>query len=151
MADVQLPPLDESTSFRIDEEKVAHETMDGEVMIIQHPTGIYFATQGSGATVWNALISGAPLGVVIDRVATHHGVDRDAVAADVAGLAAQFEEESLLVRAPATAGTIDLPNHTADTSWTRPTLDRYTDMVDLLEFDPIHEVDPSGWPNVTND
>jgi len=32
--------------------------------------------------------------------------------------------------------------------FTKPELHKFTDMQDLLLFDPIHEVDESGWPNV---
>jgi len=35
--------------------------------------------------------------------------------------------------------------------WQLPVVQVYTDMQDLLLFDPIHEVGPEGWPNVADD
>jgi hypothetical protein len=34
----------------------------------------------------------------------------------------------------------------AAATWSAPTLEVFTDMQDLLLFDPIHEVGPEGWP-----
>jgi hypothetical protein len=141
---------DDASAFTTEESQIAHDTHDGEVMIIHHATGLYFSTTGSGATAWNALRSGRPMGDVITEVARHHDVAPTDVADDMKDFAAQLVAESLLVRTSALPQPLELPDSTESLPWTPPILERFTDMADLLTFDPIHEVDVSGWPNVSN-
>jgi hypothetical protein len=139
-------------SYRLNSSNVVHDTIDGEVLAIRSDTGTYYSMQGPTATVWCALISGADLDAMAQAVAAHHGVDVDVVTGALASFGAELEAESLLVEGTAdSAAVVELPCETQGQAWEPPRFEKYTDMQDLLLFDPIHEVEPSGWPAVTRD
>ena len=58
---------------------------------------------------------------------------------------AELEEEGLVVEADGADGTTpDLGSASSD--FASPHLEKYTDLQDLIMLDPIHEVEPKGWP-----
>ena len=52
----------ERWAYVIDDRRVVHETIGGEVVAIDNDTGTYFSIEGSGVDVWNALVTGAQRG-----------------------------------------------------------------------------------------
>jgi hypothetical protein len=139
-------------TYRLNANNVVHDTIDGEVLAIRSDTGTYYSMQGSAATAWCALISGVDIDAMASAVALHHDAGVDVVRDALTTFGAGLEAESLLVASEAdTAAMIILPPETQNTAWEQPQFEKYTDMQDLLLFDPIHEVDPSGWPAVVRD
>ena len=128
------------------------DTIDGEVLAIRSDNGAYYSLRGTAATVWTALLSGADLHAVAAAVAMHHCVGGDAVFAEVEAFAAVLVQECLLVESSNDGAEIaGFSDDTFGTAWNTPAFDKYTDLRDLLLFDPIHEVQPQGWPAVTAD
>ena len=139
--------------FLLNSDNVVHDTIDGEVLAIRSDTGAYYSMQGSAATVWCALISGGPVDHLVGVVAEHHGADAHSVGASLLPFAESLVAEALLLRAPTDSHPAqpELPPETRGQEWRAPTFEKYTDMQDLLLFDPIHEVQPQGWPLVARD
>lgn len=140
----------ERVNYRLNTSNVVSDTIDGEVLAIRSDTGAYYSMRGSAATSWVALLSGADLDEVAALVAAHHGADPAIVRTQVESFAGELAAEALLVGAdPTDAGSVAvLPVQTRGMAWEAPVVERYTDMRDLLLFDPIHEVEASGWPAV---
>ena len=134
-----------------DPEHVAHDLVDDEVLIIDHRTGVYYSVTGTGATTW-AQLTGGSAADIVDRLAAAYGADADQVARDVeAFLESLFTDQLVIETDPDPSGEASTAvTGSVDGAWAAPQLDRYTDMRDLLLFDPIHEVDQTGWPNVGN-
>lgn len=128
---------------------VVHDTLDGEVLAIRNDTGTYFSMVGPAADVWACILAG------LDAVATgavlvsRYEVGPDAASAAVSAFVAELLEQQLVVDAAAAvvAGAAPRPLEPL-LPWEPPALEVYTDMQDLLLFDPIHEVRPEGWPHV---
>lgn len=137
-------------NFQPNRANVVFDTIDGEVLAIRSDTGTYYAMAGPAATAWSAVVSGQPMGDIATAVATHHGTDAATVGEALAEFYKLLADESLLIEADGNADDISLPPETAGTTWAAPVFEKYTDMEDLLLFDPIHEVQPSGWPNATS-
>jgi hypothetical protein len=145
-------------AFRLNETNVVHDTIDGEVLAIRSDTGAYYSMQGPSATAWCGLISGGDPQRVAARVAEHHGAESSAVAEAMEAFGAHLVAEALLVEADAlegdgvgaaaSSGEPDLPAETRGQAWEPLHFEKYSDMQDLLLFDPIHEVQPAGWPAV---
>jgi hypothetical protein len=138
-------------SHLINSSNVVCDTIDGEVLAIRSDNGAYYSMRGAGATAWAAIVSGAPLDAAAEAVAAHHGAEGATVRADLATFAEQLAGELLVIAAPESDAAIELPVETRGTPWETPVFEKYTDMEDLLLFDPIHEVDVSGWPSVKTD
>ena len=54
---------------------IVHETLDGEVVIINLKTGTYYSLQGPGAAVWEALVAGATPPALASRLAEAASID----------------------------------------------------------------------------
>jgi hypothetical protein len=53
-----------------------------------------------------------------------------------------------LISPTESAGSAATPGPGTRAPYAAPTLQKHTDMQDLLLLDPIHEVDETGWPSV---
>jgi hypothetical protein len=135
--------------MRANEPLVVHDAFDGEVMAVRNDTGTYYSMPGSAAVAWQALASGLDVDATASTLALVYGADADAIVPDVKAFVDQLLQEQLLAEgepaeaAPAPAAT------PGSEVYEPPVLQAFTDMQDLLLFDPIHEVEPGGWPQVS--
>ncbi len=136
--------------FHIDTENVMHETIDGEVVIVNLETGTYYAFDGTGEFIWNRLCDGgASLAELVGVTrASYAGADGD-IEEGVTRFFNALQKEKLLVAGQDGATAAETAVQVQGiVEFTRPQLNIYTDMEALLLADPIHEVEPDGWPNV---
>ncbi|MFT6763670.1 MAG: hypothetical protein ACJAXA_002331 [Candidatus Aldehydirespiratoraceae bacterium] len=140
------------TSYAVRHDNIVHDTIDGEVLAIRSDTGAYYSMTGASATTWVALLASQPFDHVVDQVARHHNVGSQEAAEAVHAFAESLVGEKLLIRGDVDAlrEPIQLPAETASAAWVAPSFEKFTDMQDLLLFDPIHEVQPSGWPRAAD-
>ena len=137
--------------------RVIHETIDGEVIIIDLGTGSYYSLRGSGADVWQ-LIHGSP-GVasaeLVDALTAHYEVGDVEIGTAVSAFVDKLSAEGLVTPADANdlPGALSVPesNGSPPRAFEAPTLEKYTDMQDLVLLDPVHEVGEIGWPQVPTD
>jgi len=153
--------------------RIAHETLDGEVVILDQESGTYFSLAGAGADIWGQFAASA----TVDEVnafceATFEDADAAGMRASVRGLCDELLAERLIEAVGSPSGLLPeavgspsglLPEAvdaapaltnaasaaaTAGTkrAWVAPQLERFTDLQTLLLLDPIHDVDESGWP-----
>jgi hypothetical protein len=134
--------------------QVLHESIEGEVIVIDLATGTYYSLRDAAAEVWE-LVSHAP-GVAAEDVADvlsrrYEDAPSD-IAAEVARLVSMLEAEGLLRRvevgvAPPLRVLGDAASVSEPRPFRSPRLEKYTDMQDLVLLDPVHEVGSSGWPH----
>src|SRR6266487_2057862 len=128
---------------------VIHESIDGEVVVINLENGNYYSLRGSGAEIW-ALPQGQQAvakDAFADRIAQSYDGARDEVAAAVGDFLDELTAEGLLVSTDSfTDDAALLLAEPLGTAFERPVLEKYTDMQDLVLLDPVHEVDQQGWP-----
>jgi hypothetical protein len=129
---------------------VNHDRLDDEVIAINLNGGAYFAFDGAAADAWTLLAAGHGAEAIGDELARRYEVDAATAAADVAGFAEELVAQSLFDRTDAPAAAPDIAGLLAPRDepldYVRPTTEPYEDLADLLKLDPIHEVDPTGWP-----
>ena len=142
--------MDSANWFSVDSRKVAHETIDGEVIMIHLVLGNYFSLDGMGADLWAMLVSGRGREAAIASLEAAYEAEPGQIAATVDELLEKLAAEELIVTAPA-EGTGAAASNGAPAAerkpFKEPELQKYTDMQDFLLVDPIHEVDETGWPN----
>lgn len=138
--------------YELNSSNVVSDTIDGEVLAIRSDNGTYYSMRGPAATTWVALLGGGGLDEIATMVADHHGTASADVRNDIDAFARTLVDESLLIETAGDAagdpGATALPDETRGVAWDLPEFERYTDMRDLLLFDPIHEVETTGWPAV---
>jgi hypothetical protein len=140
--------------YRIDASRVAHQIVEGEAIIIDFDTGAYYSAGGAAAEIWNWIQQGASLYEIITAMSQRYSGEQADIARSIDAFVEDLQEESLIVpvgdEPDEGEGSLAFDfssSHASDRPrFEAPSLDKYTDMRDLLLLDPIHEVDEQGWP-----
>jgi hypothetical protein len=135
-------------AFVVDPERVVHETIDGETILINLDEGTYHSLSGSGPEVWALLTAGASEGEIVRLLCERHGADEPAVAPEIRRVLGELELQGLIAPGePERVG--DAP--AASNGFVPPVLQSFTDMQYLLLLDPIHDFQSSDWPSQSAD
>ncbi len=132
---------------------VSSEYFENEVLAINLKTGNYYSLRFSAYTFWKLLTEGNSFETTLELLSKYFGKEPSIIQKDFSELLEQLVTNELIEIC-----TVNTP--TPDNSWlsslpvdySTPHLECYTDMQDLLLFDPIHEVDTNvGWPKKSED
>jgi hypothetical protein len=140
--------------FTINPDRVAHETIDGETIVIDLETGAYYSLQGTAAEIWRMLNHGWSSDEIVSELARHFEDPVDDLAGQVQEFVRALVSEELIERghgdgsppSPIDAANSDNGGRPGG-AFVGPELQKFTDMQYFLALDPIHEVDASGWPH----
>ena len=139
-----------TTRFRVNSPNVIHETIDGEVILIDLKTGTYYSLRDAGAAVWQGIELGAGEHDIAAALRSRYEASEAEIQDAVRWLLAELEREGL-IRADTEAGPAVAPpasdNGAARLPFSAPVLEKHTDMQDLILLDPVHEVGAQGWPH----
>jgi len=145
--------MSELTIFTVNLSQIAHETIDGEVVIIHLKSGTYYSLQNVGANIWNLLENGANVTEIITQITHQYDGNHSEIENAVNQLISKLQEENLIEAATGedhihkSRLKIATEVHAEKPPFQTPVLEKYDDMQDLLLLDPIHEVDETGWPH----
>lgn len=137
--------------FDIGSQDVAAKVMDGEAVIINLASGVYYSMDKVGALLWEYIQAGHSLAECIEAVLGHYSAGREQVQADTERLVRELVDEELITPAdrppaePARAGSAPVQ----DLPYEAPQLNIYRDMGDLLALDPPTpglQISPWGTP-----
>ena len=137
--------------YGVDEANVINDTIDGEVVIVNLTEGTYYTLQGVGAEVWHWLQKHpCDLDFVVSELCRSFALGAEQIGPGLESFWEELIREGLLCARVAPS---------APPSWTlvpgpyqQPKLQKYTDLQDMLLFDPIHNVDEKqGWPVLSQD
>jgi hypothetical protein len=130
--------------YRIPEGQIAHEVIEGEVIILRFDTGFYFSLNGSAVNLWQWILEGAGWQQILEAF---EPLNSDQIAALEAFMERLVKDNLIIKTDEATPSvTMTLPRH--EVRFERPSMEKYGDMQDMLLADPIHEVDEAGWPRI---
>ena len=151
-AAAKLPPMTEPHTFRVNRPNVVDETLDGEALIVNLGTGVYYSIAGTGEVIWRMLSEGTPPTAVAANLQRIFDVSPTEAASAVGLFVEQLVAEELLIAShgelvDAETSTPAGPSDGLRAPFVAPELKRYADMQDLLLLDPVHDVDEKGWPN----
>lgn len=132
----------------VNENDVAAEVMEGEAIIINLATGVYYSMDGSGGYLWSLVEEGRPLRSIAEALEARFGVDRERAEEDVIAVAERLVEEGLVESQDTGSGNgSEAPApEPSDEPYRPPSLEVYRDMEELLALDPpMPGLDASGW------
>lgn len=139
MIEASVPSkLSAPVRYRINSPKVIHQIFDTEVVIVNLESGNYYSVGGSGIDIWRFLDAGKSR----DEITKVFAANPENTA-KMESFLDEIEREQLVVAAPDNSAAREVA---APKSFVAPTIEKFTDMRDLLLLDPIHELDESGWP-----
>jgi hypothetical protein len=141
--------------FEVDRRRVVHETIEGESIVINMDTGVYYSLEGTGSQIWRALAAGCAPDTIAGWLRNRYEGIPERIEAAVSTLVEELRREGLLQEAHESPpdeepwarvlGNGDAVSRHGE--FEAPILHRYSDMTDFMVIDPIHEVDQRGWPN----
>ena len=114
---------------------VVAEVIEGEAVIINLSTGVYYSMDRAGALVWEALAAGRSADEIATALAASGRVTADMVETDMDRVLAMLVGEGLIAshsEAPPPTTPLSFPS----AEYAAPTLTSYRDMRDLLALDP---------------
>ena len=121
--------------------RVAADLFEGEYIIANLDTGLYYSLQGFGIFLLNSLPLMNPADI-IDRAILEFGDLESEIRDDLNSLWAELVAEEIIFQNDSfcVATVAEVPE-----KFEKSVFQRYADMQDLLALDPIHEVDEEGW------
>jgi hypothetical protein len=135
---------------RVNAPRMVHETVDGEVIVIDLATGAYYSLPGTASEVWQAITVGGSRDQIAARVTGRYGHESALIRGVVDGFLDQLLAEELVVvdeTKPASAAPAEDVNNRPVAPFAEPVMEKYTDMAELILLDPVHDVSALGWPD----
>jgi hypothetical protein len=132
------------TSYRIRTPQVVHETTDGEVLAIDFTTGAYYSMTGPAETIWTAIGDQADLDQIARSVAERY--HDDDLTARIEAFLDSLVDEGLLDRREVEGNGSGPPPGRGPEPLGRPSVEKYSDMEEIILLDPVHDVSEAGWP-----
>ncbi len=123
--------------------RLASDIFDGEYIIANLDTGLYYSIQGSAVALVNALPFEASEPVIL-RLAEALPDHADTIQKELTGIFRELLNEDIIREGVASIPGEPNPTLIPD-RYIPSRFNRYADMQDLLMLDPIHDVDEDGW------
>ena len=124
--------------FSIDREAIATKVIDGEAIIINLATGLYYSTDGVGAVVWELLAAGQSAAEILTVLDKTFAVDRGRMGSDIASFISSLLAEGLVSHDDdvGEAISIAVDGENLAKEYAAPQLDRYDDLAHFFALDP---------------
>lgn len=119
-------------------EEVAAKVIDGEAILINLATGVYYSMDKAGALIWEMITAANSLEQIVIALTLRYEVSHEQACADVRRLGDELLQEHLVkvaINGVAINSTAE-PGKTAKEAYESPVLNTYRDMGDLLALDP---------------
>jgi hypothetical protein len=127
--------------FELNTPRVAAETLDAEVLVIDFELGTYFGLRGSAAAIWTLVENHHEIQSIVQRIESQLKDAQKLVPDFVKSL----EQHQLIRVSTAVPVAVDISD--VAPPFHPPELEVFEDMQAMLLLDPIHEVQPNaGWP-----
>lgn len=139
--------------YKIKNQKIINETIDGETIIINFENGNYYRLDEIGSDIWAFFQKGSYFSQIISHVAVNYDQNGHSAEEHIGQFISRLEAENLIIRQNGTDRKLDdsTLNQSAATKkliFKIPNIEKYEDMQAFLLADPIHEVEDSGWPDI---
>jgi hypothetical protein len=131
--------------------EIASEIFDGELVIANYGSGLYYSISSEGSLIWQGLAHGLTVSQVTAWLADHFPDQAGELSTVVEDFVRKLAADGLILEASTTDSSIsELPLLT-ETRFAHPMIERFDDLQELLLLDPVHDVDQAGWPRRPND
>ena len=134
--------------YKLNEEKMFYDYADGQAVVINYQTGMYYGMGLLASAILDRIIAGKNVDEIITAVKALPQCPPD-IADRVHSFVKELQEKEIIVDGPAASGGAEpLANGVAEDGFDLK-LDMFAEMADLLLADPVHDVDmKEGWPKL---
>jgi hypothetical protein len=132
----------------INSQDIVHETLDGEVVVVNLKNGRYYSLIDTATMIWQEIEAGQDTGRIESHLGAQFQAEPGQIAAGLAQFIKELSEEGLIqIEAGDDVLEDEPPGELSPTRpFLEPVLARHVDMEGLLLLDPIHDVSERGWP-----
>ena len=139
--------MDRAVTFQVASNNIHSQIFDDEAVVMDMTSGLYFSLRGAAVAVWSAIMAGATRAQMATALAARYDAPDEAIATALDTTLKALSEHGLIVSASGERGAGAAASAVAARGPLEPpTIERFTDMQELLLLDPIHEVSEAGWP-----
>ena len=129
--------LSQSNFIAANEQQVAAKVMDGEAILINLSTGIYYSLGGTGGFIWSLIETRPAIQDIVRTLVEHYDVSEDVALHDLLRLGEELCAEGLAVASTAGPANVALPKLSgARRHYDAPSMEKYTDMAEMFALDP---------------
>lgn len=134
--------------YRVDERRMAHQTVDDEVIAIDFVNGAYFSMRGTAGEIWQMLAARVALDAVVGLYREGSPSPPDTLLTEIQSFVSELLAANLLQvnDAPEPAQPVPPGLAIQHGPYAPPQLEKFEDMADLIMLDPVHDVGDAGWP-----
>lgn len=132
--------------YKLNDEKMFYDMAEGQAIVINFTSGMYYGTSSLGSAVLDALLAGASVEATLAAVKALPGCPEDMDAQMDAFVQALLAKEVIVaVDGEGSDSAVIDPASLSDGF--ALTVDEFTEVQDLIMADPVHDVDvEQGWP-----
>ncbi len=131
--------------YKINEEKMFYDMAEGQAIVINFTTGMYYGTSSLGSAVLDALLAGANEATVLTAIQALPDCPAD-MDVQLKSFINQLLEKEILVSADEVNAQCTIDAASLQDGFAL-TLDEFAEVQDLILADPVHDVDvEQGWP-----
>ena len=119
-------------------EEVAAKVIDGEAIVLNLKTSVYYSSDGAGALVWGLLEAGCDSAGIASAVAESYGIALETAKNDVDLFVSELLQENLILPASPELPPKRIPPVSPGAApYQAPVLQGYRDLGELLAFAPL--------------
>ena len=123
--------------YKLKTDNTAATVIDGEAIIVNLTTGVYYSMDKVGAEVWEMIGQGLSTLKIAAAVAARYEIEQDKALVDIERLTEKLGAEDLIVMSDEPDAGVSDPELAANRlPYAIPRLEIYRDMGDLLALDP---------------
>lgn len=131
--------------YKINEEKMFYDMAEGQAIVINFTTGMYYGTSSLGSAVLDALLAGADETAVLTAIQALPDCPAN-MDVQLKTFIAQLLEKEILVPDEGDSAQCTIDAAALQDGFAL-TVDEFAEVQDLILADPVHEVDvEQGWP-----
>ena len=131
--------------YRINDEKMFFDIADGQAVVINFVTGMYYGTSTLGSAVLDKLVNGASVEKILAALNAADGCPSE-ISAKLDAFIKALSDKEIIVSGDTDDQDVNF-DKAAFADGFDMTLDEFAEVQDLLLADPIHDVDvEEGWP-----
>ena len=131
--------------YKLNEEKMFYDMAEGQAIVINFTTGMYYGTSSLGSAVLDALLAGASVEDACKAIQALPGCPAD-MEAQLNTFIGQLLEKEIIVPADSTGAACAIDASSLADGF-KLTVDEFAEVQDLILADPVHDVDvEQGWP-----
>ena len=132
--------------YRLNEEKMFFDMADGQAVVINFTTGMYYGTTALGSVILERLLKGCAPEEITRAVKALPGCPED-FDAQLSGFITELQDKEILLDGETQPGGGEEIGDMALADGFALTLDEFSEVQDLILADPVHDVDvEQGWP-----